>query len=182
MTIVSVCLFYFSRVGCMCSLCWTTLQQEHRFSLECLLKPSASRGSTVRQRKGEEKQMIQVFMVGKADTILRGWWEICCYRCALPWWVIVLLETRILQLEGLFPLMVLASSVCVHVSSGTQIYFGAGTDESSVDFQWPEFWPLLVSPLCSVSSREPPHKINCSWETGNSHLTWTGVSCLIARL
>lgn len=126
--------------------------------------------------------VIQVFMVGKADTILRGWWEICCYRCSVPRWVIVLLEVRILQLEGLFPLMALASSLCVHVSSGTQIHCGGGTDESLVDFKWPEFWPLLVSPLCSVSTSEPPHKINCSWETGNSHLTWTGVSCLIARL
>lgn len=174
-----MCWLYFSRVGCMCSRCWTTSQQEHRFCLECLLKPSASRGSMVRQRKGGE-QMIQVFMVGKADTILRGWWEICCYRCAVPRWVIVLLEIRILQLEGLFPLIVLASSLCV--SSGTQIHYGGGTDESLGDFKWPEFWPLLVSPLCSVSSSEPPHKINCSWETGNSHLTWTGVSCLIAGL
>lgn len=41
--------WYLPRVGCMCSLFWTTLLQGHRFSLECLLKPSALLGFTVRQ-------------------------------------------------------------------------------------------------------------------------------------
>lgn len=33
----------------MCLPCWTTLQQEHQFSLECLLKPLALHGSMVRK-------------------------------------------------------------------------------------------------------------------------------------
>lgn len=43
----------------MCLLCWTTLQQEHQFSLECLLKLSALRGSMVRKMDlSEEDERI----------------------------------------------------------------------------------------------------------------------------
>lgn len=100
----------------MCLLCWITLQQEHQFSLECLLKLSALLGSTVRGLK----QTIPVFMVGKADTILAPWWEICWYRSAVPQPVTLLLDQRTQSLVGLWPLMVLASSVSVHVSAGDQ--------------------------------------------------------------
>ena len=68
-------LFSFTcRGGCMCLLCWTILQQEHRFSLECLLRPSASRGSMVRKvdwRKEMGKHLIHCFMASKADSLLR---------------------------------------------------------------------------------------------------------------
>lgn len=115
--IYSLC---FPRVGCMCSLCWTTLLQEHRFSLECLLKPSALHGFMVRnknRRKDRGKQKIHVFMVSKADALLGVWWEICWCKCDVPQCNIVLLDVRILQQEGLYPLIVLASSVSVHVLS-----------------------------------------------------------------
>lgn len=64
------------------------------------------------EKRGQKKQMIhRVFMVGKADALLRVWWEICWYRCVVSQCNIVLLDIRMQGGFGPF-------SVCVCVLLG----------------------------------------------------------------
>lgn len=82
------------------------------------------------REKRKENQTIQVFMVSKADTLLRAWWEIWGYRCAVPEWIIFLLDITLLQLEGLFPLMVYPLQFLCMFLSGTRIYGRGGAHKS----------------------------------------------------
>lgn len=107
--------------------------------------------------KRKEKQMIHVFMVRKADAILRVWWEICWYRCTVPQCNIVLLDIRILQLEGLLQLIVLASSVSMHVFLRYQIYCSCGAHKSFVRLNDVSFDPCQCY-LC-VHSTVVSHRI-----------------------
>lgn len=103
------------REGCMCLLCWITLQQEHRFSLECLLKPSASPGSMVRKmRKSNEKRNHFIFfLTSKADSLLRAWREIGWSEyCVCPKTTYLLLDERKFIFTYSFGLCRSACKIC----------------------------------------------------------------------
>lgn len=157
-----------SRVGCMCSLCWTTLQQEHQFSLECLLKPLASHGSMVRKMHKRDEE-------GKRDdSCFHGPQSWCYIRClmrnllwrrsSVPHHNMPLLDTRILQLEAHSLLMVLASSFSVHI--GVQwLYCSCGAQEPSAG-EW--LWVLTAA--CGTYSHVHSSVVRHHMKTGNRSL------------